>query len=160
MIRHAEANSATKDMSDFNRHLSEKGILEAQSVGKYLKTLSVQLEVIYTSPSLRTLETCKQITVLTNPQTRIISSEEYYEATRNVLIAALNRVDDLFQNVAIVGHNPSITMLYEYLVGQRKGTFTTGALAWLQVETDSWKFLSAAMCSEVDFYYPGQLNLE
>lgn len=160
LIRHADANSATKDILDFDRRLSSKGIAEAQSLGKYLKTISIDLEVMYTSPSLRTLETCSQIAAGLNKSPRIISSEEYYEATRNVLIAAVNRMDDLFKNVAIIGHNPSISLLYEYLVMQAMVTFSTGACAWLQVEVDSWKHLSSGMCTEIDFYYPGQLNLE
>lgn len=160
LIRHADANSATKDTLDFDRRLSAKGLLEAQSLGKYLKTISIELEVIYTSPSLRTLETCSQIAAGLDKSPRIISSEEYYEATRNVLIAAVNRMDDLFENVAIIAHNPSISMLYEYLVTQPKGVFSTGACTWLQVELSSWKHLSSGMCSEIDFYYPGQLNLE
>ncbi|PIQ49193.1 MAG: hypothetical protein COW03_06570 [Cytophagales bacterium CG12_big_fil_rev_8_21_14_0_65_40_12] len=160
LIRHAEANAANKDTSDFNRRLSANGVNEAQFLGRYLKTLSVDLEVIYTSPALRTLETCSQVASAMDKLPRIISSEEYYEATRNVLVAAVNRLDDLFENVAIIGHNPSISMLYEYLVSRPRGVFSTGACAWLQVELDSWQHLSSGMCTEIDFYYPGQLNLE
>lgn len=109
LIRHAEANPADKDTTDFNRRLSANGFNEAQFLGRYLKTLSVELEVIYTSPALRTLETCSQVASAMDKLPRIISSEEYYEATRNVLVAAVNRLDDLFENVAIIGHNPFIS---------------------------------------------------
>jgi phosphohistidine phosphatase len=160
LIRHAEAHSETKDTTDFKRKLTSRGLEEANLLGKYLKAISVEIDVIYTSPSQRTIETCDQIAKGFDNKPRIITSEEYYEATRNVLIAAVNRVNDLFNNVVIVGHNPSISLLYDYLESNSIENFSTGACAWLQLEISSWVEISAGTANKIDFYYPESIGLE
>jgi phosphohistidine phosphatase len=160
LIRHSEALSATKATPDFKRKLSNKGLQEAYLVGTYLNTLSVNLDVIYTSPAIRTLETCEQILSSFDEKPRVITAEEYYEATRNVLVAAITQVNDLFNNVAIVGHNPSIALLHEYLTSNYDVSFTTGACAWLKLDIDSWAEVCSGVANAVDFYTPGSIGLE
>ncbi|WP_323755957.1 SixA phosphatase family protein [Roseivirga sp.] len=155
LIRHADAQMPQKNERDFGRKLSEKGKSESALLGEYLKKLPFKIDTIYTSPSVRTLQTCAEIIQQLEVAPRIISSEEYYEATRNVMMAAVNRVDDIFENVAIVAHNPSISNLYEYLTGDSQGGFVTGACAWLQVTAEQWEEVSGGTAETKDYYYPG-----
>lgn len=158
LIRHADALMPDKNGRDFERKLSEKGISESALLGEYLSKLPLKIDTIYTSPSVRTLRTCSELAQQLADTPRIISSEEYYEATRNVILAAINRIDDIFENVAIVAHNPSITHLYEYLTGNSQGGFVTAACAWLELPMSHWSEVSAGLAETKDFYYPGMSN--
>ncbi|MGW8124082.1 SixA phosphatase family protein [Roseivirga echinicomitans] len=155
LIRHADAEFVDRNQRDFERKLSEKGKNESALMGEYLKNLPFKIDTIYTSPSVRTLQTCAEIIQQLEIAPRIISSEEYYEATSNVMFAAVNHIDDIFENVAILAHNPSISYLYEYLSGDSVGGFETGACAWLQIEADSWAEVSGGAAQSKDYYYAG-----
>ncbi|WP_339607131.1 histidine phosphatase family protein [uncultured Roseivirga sp.] len=155
LIRHADAISAGSNQRDFERKLSEKGKSESALLGEYIKNLPFEVDTIYTSPSVRTLQTCAEITQQLERAPRIISSEEYYEATGNVMFAAVNRIDDIFKNVAIIAHNPSISYLYEYLSGDSQGGFLTASCAWLQISAKHWNEISGGMAQTKDYYYPG-----
>lgn len=155
LIRHADAQMPQRNERDFERKLSEKGRSESALLGEYLQKLPFKIDTIYTSPSVRTLQTCAEIIQQLEVSPRIISSEEYYEATRNVMMAAVNRVDNIFENVAILAHNPSISYLYEYLTGDSQGGFVTAGCAWLQVLADQWEQVSGGMAETKDYYYPG-----
>lgn len=159
LIRHADANYPDQHERDFERKLSRKGTDESVLLGSYVQKLPFQLQAIYTSPAVRTLETCRNLVQTLDYMPRIISSEEYYEATRNVMVAAINRIDELFHNVAIVAHNPSITSLYEYLSQQSVGGFMTASCAWIQVDVEHWNEVSGGIASLRDYYYPGMLTV-
>ena len=158
LIRHADALTADTNGRDFERRLSERGKSESALLGEYLSKLPFKIDTIYTSPSVRTLQTCAELSQQLQAAPRIISSEEYYEATINVMMAAVNRVDDIFENVAIVAHNPSLTNLYEYLAGESQGGFVTAACAWLQVSVDHWNETLGGTGETKDFYYPGMIR--
>lgn len=159
LIRHADAQMAERSERDFERRLSKKGISESALLGEYLSKLPFNIDTIYTSPSVRTLQTCAEIIQQLETSPRIISSEEYYEATKNVMMAAVNRIDNIFDNVAIIAHNPSITYLYEYISGNSVGGFITASCAWIQLSSKHWNEVSGGMAESKDYYYPGMVMM-
>lgn len=86
-----------------------------------------------------------------------MDAEELYEATGNLMRAFINRMDDNFNNVAIVAHNPGISELYTYLTRKFEG-FVPSSCGWLTCESESWSHLSENSAVEKQFYYPGQLG--
>jgi len=157
LIRHAEAEFPSERKRDFERELSPNGINQAIILGSYVKDLPFQLDAVYHSPSHRTMSTTLAITNTLDKKPRLMDAEELYEATGNLMRAFINRMDDNFQNVAIVAHNPGIADLHSYLTRKFEG-FVPSSCAWLSCECESWLHLSENSAVEKEFYYPGQLG--
>lgn len=157
LIRHAEAEFPSERKRDFERELSPNGINQAIILGSYVKDLPFELDAIYHSPAQRTLSTTLAIINALEKKPRMMDAEELYEATGNLMRAFINRLDDNFQNVAIVAHNPGIGELHSYLTRKFEG-FVPSTCAWLLGEYESWTHLSENSCIEKQFYYPGQLG--
>lgn len=157
LIRHAEAEFPTEKKRDFERSLSPNGMNQALILGNHVKDLPIQLDAIYHSPAERTLATSLAIVSALESKPRLMDAEELYEATGNLMKAFVNRMDDNFQNVAIVAHNPGISELHNYLTRKFDG-FVPSTCVWLTCEYDSWNHLSQNSAIQKNYYYPGQIE--
>lgn len=156
LIRHAEAEFPTEKKRDFERSLTTNGQNQGIILGTYIKDLPFELDAIYHSPAQRTLETSRFIVDALEKVPRLMDAEELYEATGNLMKAFINRLDDNFQNVAIVAHNPGIAELYGYLT-RKFEPYAPATCAWLECDFESWSYLSENTAIQKDFYYPGQM---
>ena len=157
LIRHADALLPETGQRDFDRRLSETGRKQALLLGEHIEALHMPIQSIYTSPSFRTLETTLQVTSQLKDKPRLVEAEEFYAATEKLMIASITRLDDLFETVAVIAHNPAIGLAFEYFSGEHGRGYSPATCAWLQFEIDSWKHLSMGMGQVKDFYYPGSL---
>ncbi len=160
MIRHAQAQIQANDERDFQRVLSAHGAKEALLLGDYLKATAIPFEAIFSSPAKRTIETSEKILNTLESKVKIIEAEEYYEATSNTMVASIMRLESMFKNIIVVGHNPSISHLFEYLVGDEIGNFSTASCAWVQFELDDWTMVSRSSGILKEHYYPGKMILK
>lgn len=151
IIRHCEASHESPSKRDFDRPLTAHGKKQAELLGQYLYGLSLPMEAIYLSPAKRTVETTSIFLKQLDQQPRIMDAEELYEATENVLKAAVNRFDPNFDTVALVGHNPSVSALCTYLTGEIH-SFNPGDCVWVQIETADWYVLSHSIGTAKDYF--------
>ena len=158
LIRHAEALMAETGQRDFDRRLTETGRKQALLLGEHVNGLGQPIQAIYTSPSFRTLETTLQLTTQLEVKPRLIEAEEFYSATGKLLVAAICRIDDMFNSVCIIAHNPAIAMVFEHFTGEYGRGYSPATAAWLQFEAESWKHLSQGLGELKDFYYPGMAD--
>lgn len=154
IIRHCEASFNSETNRDFDRPLTNKGFNQATVLGQWIESLPFELDAFYVSPALRTMQTLRGVREELSVKPRIMDGEEIYEATENVLKAAVNRFDNLFSSVALVGHNPSVAQLFAYLTFDIRD-YVPGTCAWLQCNVDDWAALSQNSAELKDFYYPG-----
>ncbi|HEY5431531.1 MAG TPA: phosphoglycerate mutase family protein [Solirubrobacteraceae bacterium] len=107
LLRHAEAADGTPDDE---RPLTERGIMQAQDVGRALEQLGIVVDACLSSPKLRTLQTaqhaCAPIGVEVTIDPRL--SGEPFDA--HDLVAGLGEV-------LLVGHDPSFTLTVHHLTG-------------------------------------------
>ena len=107
LLRHAEAADGTPDDE---RPLTERGIMQAQDVGRALEQLGIVLDACLSSPKLRALQTaqhaCAPIGVEVTIDPRL--SGEPFDV--HDLVAGLGEV-------LLVGHDPSFTLTVHDLTG-------------------------------------------
>ena len=60
-LRHAKSDWDSFDGNDFNRNISENGVIETKKIGEFLVSEEIIFDEILCSPSLRTKETLKII---------------------------------------------------------------------------------------------------
>ncbi len=154
LIRHAEAEFPDSDKRDFERLLTSNGNNQATILGEHINKLPLKLDAIYISPAHRTLMTGKLIAEQMDYTPRLMDAEELYEATENLMKAFVSRMDPLFNNVAIIGHNPSMAQLFAYLTMTVRD-YSPATCAWVELAVAEWTAVSSNTGSLKEYYYPG-----
>jgi phosphohistidine phosphatase len=115
LLRHADAASGTPDSG---RPLTERGVRQAQAVGRALERLDVSIDVCLTSPKLRALETARLATEPLGIEVRVEPRLGGEPFDAHDLTVGLG-------NVLLVGHDPSFSLTLHDLTGtqarMRKG---------------------------------------
>lgn len=108
--RHAESIWDNPDWTDRSRPLSAQGLRDAESMAQILKKNAAQPDCVISSPANRTHTTAKFYAAIFNiNETAIILEEKIYEAYSKTIWSVLQKLDDKYNTVILVGHNPAIT---------------------------------------------------
>jgi phosphohistidine phosphatase len=147
LLRHAKAESATHDRSDFDRALTDRGRIEAALAGKILAGLALDRALV--SAAARTRETwaIASNTLLDPPNAEI--DRGLYSCTVPKLIAILRALESHGSSIVIVGHNPIMHGVAAWLAGTDTGPdaillrqkYPTSALAVFDIDAASWTAL-------------------
>ena len=161
LMRHASAGPGADDRA---RPLSPEGLAEAQRMGPALEKLSARgfrPERALLSPSRRTRETLAGVrAALTSLAAE--EDETLYLASPGRLLARLQQLPDAISQVLLVGHNPGLAELLDWLVGRAEADvllraargLVPAACAALRIPTERWRELEPACAELVDFLRP------
>jgi len=153
IIRHAKSDWSDLTLRDFARPLNKRGFKNAPFMGKQLKKLEVNPDLIISSPALRAITTAKLISKEINYTKEIQTDENIYEASLHALLDILNKLDDKNEQVFLVGHNPSLSFLVETLSGLDTD-IPTCAVVQIDFDTDTWENISLKNSTLVSYDYP------
>ncbi|MBD2754116.1 SixA phosphatase family protein [Spirosoma validum] len=143
IVRHAKAEDRAIFMSDFDRKLTSDGVMAAARMGRYLKGEGVLPDVITSSTAPRASETAKGIAEqIGYDLAKIDFNEKLYEGGPKAYLAAINAVPETAQSAMIVGHNPDVSYLAEFLTHQTIGSMSKGAVVAVTFENLSWAEVS------------------
>lgn len=135
LIRHAESawNNAS---SDFERVLTTKGNLDAQLMSN---GMDFTPDTIITSSAKRTTATAIIFANALNYSLNKIDYEiSIYEAPLQNLIDKINQIDSQHQTAVLVGHNPGITQLANYLANESLSPVQPCTVIKIELEIDRW----------------------
>ena len=137
LVRHAKASDSVSP--DLIRPLVASGMIDAARMGRHLASKMQGIDLILTSNSERTQMTaqvfCEQLGI---DNQRIKVEEDLYESSPMHYLTALSEVSDSLNSVMIVGHNPSISYLAEYLTGEEIGSMPTCAVIGIAFDNLTW----------------------
>ena len=155
LIRHAKSSWDDPALDDFDRPLNKRGNRDAPFMGRKLKGLGIQFDLIVSSPAVRALATARMIaTELRYAEERIQTDERIYEASWQCLLDVVNDIDDAYSYAALVGHNPGLSHFAAILAGNGPGDMPTCAVALLEFEVSGWSETGPAMASLRAYEYP------
>lgn len=163
IFRHGKAE-AYGTVADEARALTKRGRKQARKIGAWLQKMDVLPDQVFSSDADRTMETVAIAGHAAGLLPAHIQSVPYlYLAPVTTLLAVLAQCETAFKRVMIVGHNPGLEELVEYLAGSSLVDYgghahiKTGTLIRLSLP-DDWTRL-ASDCSEIlDFIYPEALT--
>lgn len=145
MIRHASAADKERDQKDIDRFLTADGVQEATRTGHYFNKEGVQPDIIITSPANRARGTATLIAEQIKYNTDLIHiNEELYEASVRTLLQVVNRLKEEWNEVFIIGHNPSISYLAEYITHAEIGSISPSGFVHVKVNSEKWTSISEA----------------
>lgn len=134
LLRHANALPGRGEQADFDRALSEQGLLEAEAAADWLQQRGLIPDRVLCSPARRTRETLEPVLAkLGYVEQRL--EDCIYEASANTLAALLQAHHDA-QRLLLVGHNPGLETLTALLSASSAGGYRgmpTAAIAVLQM---------------------------
>ena len=160
IIRHAKAESPSREVEDHDRKLINKGIKRANNLNKWLKSKNHNLEALFCSSSLRTLQTMDIISHDLNYSVNKIVDKKLYGASDEMLINYISFLDDKLNNVGIIGHQPGLqelafTLVSSYAEGYDKvlnSNFSTSNAILILLNIKRWDQISSRVGILADYF--------
>lgn len=144
IFRHGIAEDATGDMTDAQRALTPEGIDQTRAAVRGLLRMIKGVDVILTSPLVRAAQTAELMGEVMGKPPQVM--DELAGGSVSDLIDALSKRPEPM--IAIVGHEPQLSMLAEHLLaGEETSSFLTLGKA------------GAALIGAVQCCDPGTSNL-
>lgn len=159
LLRHARAMDKLADQKDIERELDSIGLQNSTRMGINFSNKSLQFDIIISSPAQRAKQTASLVAEQIKYNTdKIHFNDEIYEASTRTLLQVVNRLKDEWNNVLLVGHNPSVSYLAEYLTRSELGDMTTCGVVRIEFDVDSWSEISEGTGDLINYEYPDLLN--
>lgn len=159
LVRHAQAELTTAMLKDFDRELNTTGYADASRMGKYFAEQKLRFDLIYSSPAHRTQTTAQLIAEQIGFETdAIVLDFDIYDTSLRSLLRIINQLEDDKAHVMIVGHNPHLTYLAEYLTHQEVGPIPTCGVVNIAFDVPSWSAIAGETGKVVWFEYPEKIT--
>ncbi len=154
ILRHAKSSWKDADLPDHDRPLKKRGQRAATQMGRQLAEKALTPQLILSSTALRAHETAELFAAACGYTGEIVLRADFYAAAPPAYLAALRELDDAYQRVMVVGHNPGLESLIAVLTGQTE-LLPTAALAHVELPIEAWKGLhDASEGTLVDLWIP------
>jgi phosphohistidine phosphatase len=146
LLRHAKSSWDDPSLEDRDRPLAPRGQRAAERMADHLRSDVPHPNLVLCSPALRTRETLDRMSNAFG-DAEVVVDDELYGASEDELLERLCALDDRFETVAVIGHNPGIHELAIALAGSgadaesMRAKFPTGALAVLAFD-GPWRDVS------------------
>lgn len=116
-LRHGAAEDAAPGQSDFDRHLTKKGVKQMKAVAKGMRRLGVEPDAILTSPLVRARETAEIAARALKATDRLHEADELASGCTLSSLAELLRKYSECDPVMLVGHEPDFSTMVGRLTG-------------------------------------------
>ncbi|CAG0955711.1 MAG: histidine phosphatase family protein [Bacteroidetes bacterium] len=157
LLRHAKSDWSNKELLDYNRPLNNRGLKDASFMSKLLKDKLSFIEAVYSSTATR----AEQTTHFFAKEFGIKKEDVYwkkeiydYHYEMQKLIRILLTIENRFQQVLFVGHNPGISEMAFYLCGEPCITMPTCCILKIELQINHWEEISANCGNYIFQEYP------
>jgi phosphohistidine phosphatase len=155
LVRHAHAHAQEPGLEDFERRLDGRGRREAEAMALRARELGLFPQHLISSPADRAIATAREFAkALGFPLPRIRHDDRVYLAPPGQLVAILRHVPDEVGRVLLVGHNPGISELAEWLTGEDVGALPTAAVYGADVDIERWCDLHSQTAERTHYHHP------
>jgi phosphohistidine phosphatase len=142
LLRHAKAADLdTADVPDVLRPLADAGRRNAPLAGRWLAEQVGHLDLVLASPATRVRQTWELVAAELTESPAVQEEPALYGASLRVMLALLADLPSNAGTVAMVGHNPDLSVLASALTGDRIELSTSG-IAVIELQ-DGWTNLTA-----------------
>ena len=153
LLRHAKSSWKDSSLNDHERPLNKRGKRDAPIMAKQLRNRNIIPDLIISSSSKRTLDTAKVFAEVLEFKSHIQQSKKLYEASSYEILNHINKIDDAYNNILVVCHNPGITDLANFLSDYFVNNIPTTGMVGFSFNK-SWDDLKEKSCSFLFFDYP------
>lgn len=146
ILRHGKAEQLP-GKNDFDRSLVERGRKNASQIGAFILQKQGAPDLILTSSAQRALETAIEVAETLHYETKSIQTDkELYFAPTMWILKTISSLSDEIARCLLVGHNPGLTDLINYL-GVRLDNLPTASAVCFTFDVDKWSLISSKNAS-------------
>lgn len=165
LLRHGKSDWESDFNSDHERGLSSRGVESTHRVGKYWNDFGFSVDLCLCSDAIRCRKTWEILSEMGEFAKGIEYTNEVYESDSDGLFDLLKSERDSINSILIIGHNPSLEELAEYLVlGENLEElhnplftkFPTSAFLGISLSVNSWKDITPGHGSIITYWIPGR----
>lgn len=157
LIRHAKSDWSNPKLDDFDRPLNKRGKHDAPFMGEILHNKVARPDLIISSPAYRARQTTLEIANKINYHNEIVFNEYIYEANLKTLIDITTYIENNYNTVFLIGHNPSLNLLANYFVNFDKNIPTSGILE-IEFDCNSFQDINNKNANLISFDYPKKFS--
>lgn len=147
LFRHAKSTYGTIGTEDLDRPLhQEVGLKDTLLMGNILKNnYKFKPDLILASYAKRTQLTAEFLCEpLGYNKEKVQIEKNLYEAGVEDLLQEIKLIDNKVKNLLIVGHNPGLTLLANFLVDTHVNNLVTCGTVAIEFETSTWENINVA----------------
>jgi phosphohistidine phosphatase len=160
ILRHAKSSWKDDSLADHERPLNKRGHKDAQSMGKLMKKLEIEPDLILSSSACRARETARLATEKAGYSGKVQVRDEIYAFEPEPLLNVLINLDDKINSVMLVGHNPAMEELLAGITGEFC-PLPTASLVQIQLPVSQWQKVSFGMQARIiGLWKPKELQTE
>jgi len=140
ILRHAKSSWKDDSLPDHDRPLNKRGMSDAPRMGQLLRQEDLLPDLILCSTARRTRKTAELVAEESGYEGELRLTRDLYATDAQAYLEVLAELDDGFERVMLVGHNPASEELLEELTGGFE-RMPTGALARVDLPIEHWSEL-------------------
>ncbi len=144
IVRHAKAVPYGYD-DDFTRDLTDRGVNDAQEIGKELKNIAIVPDAMFSSPANRAIQTALIFAEnLGFNKKNIIEIEDIYNGlTTSEFLDLIKELPQTTKTAFFFGHNPGFHYFAINLLENFYDEMPTCSTVAIDFNVDSWKKVEA-----------------
>ena len=139
LVRHAKSSWKDTSLSDRKRPLNRRGERDAPVMGKRIAKHGIRPSLIVSSPATRAWTTAKIVASEIGYPTEFLQREDdLYLASLNDILDVIAAQDNGFNHLMVVGHNPGLTDMANFLSPGLTHNLPTAGVVSVQIDRDDW----------------------
>jgi len=154
LIRHAKSDWSDIDVHDMQRGLSKRGKKAIPIMAKAMREKGIRPDLVIASSAKRTKLTAKKLLKALGISQKIIYKDELYLAAPDTMLSIIHALDDQYQSIFLIGHNPGITEFANLMTDAKIENIPTLGIAALSCNSNSWKHCTYHHTALNFFIYP------
>lgn len=154
LVRHAKSSWSNPEQDDFDRPLNDRGKRDAPFMAQIMHANGDVPELILSSTAKRAKQTAGAFAgVFVKEDPDLELEGRLYLASVGDMLRIINEIEDRYDKVAVIGHNPGISHLVTYLCHEDVDLPTTGIVR-IDFGANSWQEVSGSTGSFRWLDYP------
>ncbi len=160
LVRHAKSSWQFHTLDDFRRPLNKRGLRDCAKVPRLLARKLPAPDLLLSSDAVRAVQTCQALAdAFVVPDERIALDPEIYLADLQTLLERVRSTHDRVGHLMVVGHNPGLTELCNYLLPAPVPDLPTLGVVVLSVDS-GWSAVSRGGAQLVQMVQPKEMVKE
>jgi phosphohistidine phosphatase len=159
LVRHAKSSWKNACLADIDRPLSGRGKRDAVRVGEYLATQGIRPDIILSSPARRARKTAKLLAKqIPDCLGRLLFDPALYAAGSDLFLERVRTLDESWEQVMLVGHNPGLTEFANRLAAVNIDNIPTCGVLVAELGIESWRQAEDGSGMAIMYLVPSDLS--
>jgi phosphohistidine phosphatase len=159
LVRHAKSDWNNTELLDIERPLNARGYRDAHFMSNWLKKQKIIPELFISSNAIRAISTALIFSKnLEMDSSKIMIEPKLYETNEKQYLKLIHAIDNKVKTAIIFAHNPTLTLLANYLAKPFTENIPTCGIVGLRINNNHWKGFDFQKAELFLYEYPKKSN--